>query len=98
MLAFAGSRPNTARRSIIRPAQPVAASGDLASLLDFPAAWADRPAFAANQGARTFAQTRENALRYCRLLRERHGVGPGARVGLCLPKCFEAVELIWGIL
>jgi amino acid adenylation domain-containing protein len=98
MLAFPGPRSNTARRNIIHPAQPVAVSGDLVSLLDFPPAWADRQAFVSNQGARTFAEARENALRYCRVLRERHGVGPGERVGLCLPKCFEAAELIWGIL
>ena len=37
-------------------------------------------------------------LRYCRLLREHYRVGPADRVGLCLPKSFEAIELIWGIL
>src|SRR4029077_18407505 len=83
MLAFPGPRSNTARRNIIHPAQPVAVSGDLVSLLDFPPAWADRQAFVSNQGARTFAEARENALRYSRVLRERHGVGPGERVGLC---------------
>ena len=67
-------------------------------MLAFPADWADRPAFASSRGERTFAQVRANVLRFCRLLRERYGIGPGARVSLCLPKSPETFELIWGIL
>jgi L-proline---[L-prolyl-carrier protein] ligase len=85
-------------RRIIPLSHSNTASSDLVSLLDYPASWADRQAFASSQGVRTFAQARENVLRFCRLLRERYGVRPGQRVGLCLPKCFEAIELIWGIL
>lgn len=83
---------------IERAIQSAAGLPDLTSLLAFPASWADRQAFASSQGERTFAQVRENVLRFSRLLRERHGVGSGTRVSLCLPKSLEAFELIWGVL
>jgi amino acid adenylation domain-containing protein len=67
-------------------------------LLEFPAAWANRPAFASDMGQLTFAQMREGTLRFCRLLRERFDIGPGTRVALCLPKSLEAMQVIWGIL
>ena len=67
-------------------------------LLEFPTAWASRQAFASGAGQLTFAETREGALRICRLLGERFGVGPGARVAFCLPKGLEAMQVIWGIL
>ncbi len=70
----------------------------LTPLLEFPTAWADRQAFVSGAGQLTFAETREGALRCCRLLRERFGVGPGARVAFCLPKGLEAMQVIWGIL
>ncbi len=67
-------------------------------MLAFPPDWADRPALISSHAERTFAQARGNVLRFCRLLRERYGIGPGTRVSLCLPKSLEAFELIWGIL
>jgi len=48
-------------------------------------------------GQLTFAEMREGMLRCSRFLRERHGVGPGDRVALCLPKSLEAVQVILGI-
>ena len=67
-------------------------------LLEFPSAWAARRAIASRTGHLTFAEMREGMLRCSRFLRERHGVGPGDRVALCLPKSLEAVQVILGIL
>ncbi len=76
----------------------IAGRSSVNPLLEFPAAWASRQAFASSVGQLTFADMREGVLRFCRLLRERHDVGPGALVAFCLPKSLEAIQVIWGIL
>jgi len=55
-------------------------------LLDLPAAWPDRQAFRSNAGSLTFAGLRDGMLKMAGLLGREHGVRPGVRVAVCLPK------------
>jgi amino acid adenylation domain-containing protein len=54
--------------------------------------------FASAGGRLTFGALRDGALHVAGWLKEEHGIGPGDRIAICLPKSLEAVQLIYGIL
>ncbi len=56
-----------------------------------------RPAISWRSGSLTGAELREAVLR-CAAALARHGIGPGSRVGIRLPKCAESVIAILGTL
>src|SRR5947199_6238155 len=67
-------------------------------LFGLPPAWRGRVAFASSGGQIAFGELRHAMLGLAGWLGRDCGIGPGARVALCLPKSLEAIQAIFGIL
>ena len=67
-------------------------------LLALSAEWRERPMMAAADGAISYGAMTERMLRVASWLKQEHGVLPGDRVAICLPKSLDSVQLIYGLL
>ena len=67
-------------------------------LFDVSEDWHDRIAYVATGGSLTFSETRRRMLAIAGWLRSVHGVEPGHRVAICLPKNLGTICLIYGVL
>ena len=74
-----------------RPVQTV-----VDALFDAPPAWHGRPLYVTRGGSQTFGEARRDMLLAAGWLAREHGIGPGQRVCLCLPKGPLAASVILG--